>query len=274
MCLLFVIIASGMNIHYRLLLSSLLLGLLPFSETFAQKKKPTAPAALMPESVRIVSWEILENGDTINRIDQHNHRHGRWLVFHEGRYGEPPYYEYGSFDDDVKSGTWTVYDKNGVTLSTEFFRQGVLDGEARYYEEGRLYCIGHYLALRSKTAYDTIMVENPETNVLRPVVVKAQTGSVRHGLWTFYNAQSGAIDRVVEYQADEVIYDRDYTQATKADSVELAQRVKSLPHVSHQPPPSVWFLEKGKKPAQYTDFPENTQYVKPNVRSGKKGSGR
>ena len=33
-------------------------------------------------------------------------------------------------------------------------------------------------------------------------------------------------------------------------------------------PANVWILDKdkGKKPARFTDFPENMKYVKPNVR--------
>lgn len=238
----------------------------------AQKRKPqTAPASVPTQPVRIVSYEVLENGDTINRLDQFDHKHGKWLMFHEARYNEPPFYEYGSFDQNVRVGSWVVYDKDGHTLSEEYYKQGVRDGEARYYENGKLYCIGHYLALRSKYEYDTVMVEDPTTNNFRPVVVKSQVGSVRHGLWTFYNPLTAAVDRVVEYQVDEVIYDRDYSNRDETDSVAMEQKIQSLPHVSKKQPANVWMLDKGKKPVKYTDFPDNTQYVKPNVRrDGKK----
>lgn len=241
-------------------------------EASAQKKKgASAPVASASQPVKIVSYEVLENGDTINRLDQFNHKHGKWLLFHEARYNEPPFYEYGSYDQDVRVGVWNVYDKDGHTLSEEYFKQGVRDGEARYFENGKLYCIGHYLALRSKYEYDTVMVEDPVTNNFRPVVVKSQVGSVRHGLWTFFNPTTAAVDRVVEYQVDEVIYDRDYSNRDETDSLAIELKTRSLPHVSKKQPSSVWSLDKNKRPVKYTDFPDNTQYVKPNVRrDGKK----
>jgi hypothetical protein len=77
------------------------------------------------------------------------------------------------------------------------------------------------------------------------------------------------VDRVVEYQVDEVIYEKDYTLAGTPDSNTAALKLKTLPHISKEQPKNVWILDKNKRPTKYTDIPDNTQYVKPNVRRNK-----
>ena len=108
------------------------------------------------------------------------------------------------------------------------------------------------------------MVEDPITNVTKPIRIKADVGSVRHGLWTYYKTGTSQIEKVIEYQADEIVYQKEYP--TQADSLYLESKKKKLPHISKQDPPQVWHYNKSKKPVKYTDFPENTQYVTPNVR--------
>lgn len=82
--------------------------------------------------------------------------------------------EFGSFDDDVRTGVWKTYTMNGTIISQEFFKQGNRSGEARYYDDGYLFCVGNYLALRSKYEYDTIMVEDPNTGLEKPVILLNQ----------------------------------------------------------------------------------------------------
>lgn len=229
---------------------------------FSQKKKNTGNE----EIVRIISYELLENGDTINKMDSKNRKQGKWLTVNKGGYGEDGFIEYGEFHDDIRSGLWKTYTMEGVIISQEFFKQGNKSGEARYYEEGYLYCVGNYLALRSKYDYDTIMVEDPVTNLEKPVVIKTDVGSVRHGFWTFYDAPTTDVKRVVEYQADEVIYEKEYT--AKVDSTYIKKRMESFPKGISQT--NQMILDKNKRPAKFTDIPDNAEYVKPNVRNKKK----
>lgn len=242
--------------------------ILPFTLA-AQKKKVTPSPA--PEMVRVVSYELLENGDTINRMDSKNQRQGPWLITTEARYGEDGFHEYGNYVNNVKQGKWGKYDLHGHVLSEENFTDGKRDGEARYYENGYLFCVGNYLALKAKYAYDTLLVEDVVDERMKTVILKADLGSVRHGFWTYYQAPTMKVIRVEEYQADELIYQKEYPEAK--DSVRIEARMKSWPHVTNKPMPQVWTLDKdkNKRPVRYTDFPENTQYVTPNVR--KKTSG-
>ncbi|MBK7690941.1 MAG: hypothetical protein IPJ31_07430 [Bacteroidetes bacterium] len=228
---------------------------------YTQKKKAVAVA----EPFKIISFELLENGDTINKLDTKNRKWGRWLLINKGGYGEEDYMEFGSFDDDVRTGVWKTYTMNGTIISQEFFKQGNRSGEARYYDDGYLFCVGNYLALRSKYEYDTIMVEDPNTGLEKPVILKSDVGSVRHGFWTYYNTPTTDVKKVLEYQIDEVIYEKEYSSAV--DSAYIKDRMKSFPKGDVNV--NGMILDKNKRPSKFTDIPDNTEFVKPNVRRKK-----
>lgn len=234
-----------MKVFYLFLLCLLQLNV------FGQKNKKNIPSPKVA-NVTIVSYEVLDNGDTINKLDSKNQKQGNWIHQVESRYGEEGYFEYGAYVNNVKQGPWSSYDTKGTILSQENYKNGNKDGEARYYENGRLYCVANYLALRSQYAFDTIMVEQAVTNELKPVIIRTQQGSVRHGFWTYYHTYSGKIAKLVEYQVDDIIYEKDYDAVV--DSTYIKQRGKNLPHVSATVPDGVWILDKSKKPNVYTDL--------------------
>jgi antitoxin component YwqK of YwqJK toxin-antitoxin module len=233
----------------------------------AQTKKATKPIvenAPKNEALKIVSFEVLSSGDTVNRVDSKNNKVGKWLITKDSKYGEEGFMEFGAYDKNNKMGTWKTYSLSGQIISIENFKSDRRDGEARYFENGYLYCIGNYLALKAKNEYDTILVEDPLTNLIKPVRIKTDLGSVRHGFWTYYTPGSKKIEKVLEYQADEVIYEKEYLG--KTDSVYLEKKMKSLPHNSNKPSDEVWNFDKNKKSVKYTDIPDNTKSVVPNVR--------
>lgn len=225
---------------------------------FAQNKK-TIP---IEDNIKIVSFELLENGDTINKLDHKKRRQGKWLLVNKGGYGEDDFIEFGAYDSDIRTGVWKTYTMDGVIISQEFYKQGNKNGEARYYEDGFLYCVGNYLALRSKYDYDTIMVEDPITNLEKPVILKTSVGSVRHGFWTYYDPPSTDVKRVLEYQVDEIIYEKEYS--AKVDSAYILKRMQTFPKGEIQT--NNMMLDKNKRPSKFTDFPDNVEFVKPNVR--------
>jgi antitoxin component YwqK of YwqJK toxin-antitoxin module len=229
-----------------------------FQAAFAQNKKNVKS----DESSLVASFEILENGDTINRLDHKNRKLGKWLIINKGGYGEEDFMELGFFQENLRTGVWKTYTMEGVIISQEFYKQGNKSGEARYYDEGQLYCVGNYLALRSKYDYDTIMVEDPLTSQFRPVVIKTDVGSVRHGFWTYYDPQTNEVRRVVEYQADEMIYEKEYT--AKVDSTYIKQRMKAFSKGEVQT--NAMMPDKNKRLSKFTDIPDDVQYVKPNIR--------
>ncbi|GBL36221.1 hypothetical protein EMGBS15_18160 [Filimonas sp.] len=217
------------------------------------------------EVVKIVSYEVLENGDTINKVDSHDMQQGKWLIEHPAHYEETGTMEVGNFENGIRSGTWKTYTMQGLLESEENFKKGLKDGEARYYVEGGLYCIGNYLALNAKQLYDTVMVEDAVTNEFRPIKIKTDVGSIRHGMWTFYEPRTKQIKRVVEYQADDVVSDSSYNTLTKTDSLFILAKMKSFPHVTKKPDENVWMGKGHQERVKYTDIPDDRP-VKPNVR--------
>lgn len=248
----------------------LVLGVMPLFLQAQKKKahsKPITKAAPVEEAITIVSFEILENGDTINRLDSKNKRHGKWLAEYPAHHEEPAYIEIGNYVKGAKQGLWKTYYPNGLLIAEVNFKNDLKDGEARYYEEGSLICIGNYLALNAKNAFDTVYVEQVDKDELRPVIVKTDVGSIRHGSWTYYEPPSKEIKHVIEYQADEIVFDTSYTKVmTKTDSLVYLQKMKSFPHVNKSSNANEWIDTKNRKKIKYTDFPDNATYIKPNER--------
>lgn len=251
-------VIRGLFCSFSLRWFFVLLCVASMSACFAQNKK----SVKAEDVVQVMSYEILENGDTINRIDQKKRKLGKWLIINKGGYGEEDFIELGFFQDDTRTGVWKTYTMDGVIVSQEFYKQGNKSGEAKYYDEGKLYCAGNYLALRSKYDYDTIMVEDPLTEQFRPVIIKTDVGSVRHGFWTYYDPQTAEVRRVVEYQADEMIYEKEYT--AKVDSTYIKERMKAFSKGEVQT--NAMMPDKNKRLSKFTDIPDDVQYVKPNIR--------
>ncbi|MGI9192661.1 MAG: hypothetical protein ACR2IL_11125 [Chitinophagaceae bacterium] len=218
----------------------------------------------LAQTVQWKSYKVLQNGDTINKLDAKNQKQGMWLM---ESYDDLDQFEYtyAQFVNNKQEGKCLKTNRDGVPVAEENFKNGLKDGEARYYDAGQLLCVGHYLALRARYEYDTIWVENPETNQLRPVRVKSNRGSVRHGFWTYYHPGTKQLARVLEYQADSLIYAKEYKEP--ADSVQILRKMKTWPHGAQaENLPGVWSEHPEKKPVRFTDFPEDGKGVKPNIR--------
>jgi hypothetical protein len=249
--------------HVKILLLFSIVWMFQFSElVFAQRKKEitsqkkTIPKILLKTEIVIPkSFELTQQGDTINVVDQKSQRQGKWLISREARYGEVGFMEYGNYFNNMKVGEWKTYHLNGELVCEEFFKSGNKDGEARYFENGKLYCIGHYLALKSKQLYDTILVEDPMTSIEKPVVIKTEVGSVKHGSWEYFNPNNLKLLRKIEYQADEIVFENEMN--TQADSSFNAIRKKVLPHITNKPPMNSWIINKNKKTSLYTDYSEH-----------------
>jgi hypothetical protein len=213
--------------------------------------------------VKAPSYKVLPSGDTINRIDAQQRRHGLWMITGVDDM-EQVIVSTGQYTNGKANGVWIKTNRDGLPVAQENYKNDLLDGEASYYDEGRLICVGHYLALRSNYEYDTVWVENPETNLLRAVRIKSNRGSVRHGYWTYYHPGTKQLARVQEYQADSLIYSKEYREP--ADSVQILKKMKAWPHADNRPLPNVWSMDPQRKPVRFTDFPEDGKGVTPNVK--------
>jgi hypothetical protein len=206
-------------------------------------------------------YAINRKGDTINRTDEQGKKTGIWSVYHQSRYGDDSYYELGHYTDNKKHGNWKTYQKNGLLMNQTNYYNGFKNGEVKFYSEGRLVCKGQFKALRTDVPYDTIQVEQPNGDY-KERVIPTSLGSVRHGFWVYYKPPFNEIQKIEEFQWDELVYEQDY--ATQADSLAYQSRMAKYPHSSGKLPPGIWGRKKGKAPSRFTDFPENTKFIKPN----------
>ena len=189
-------------------------------------------------------YAIAVNGDTINRTNEKGHKTGLWSIYNESRFGDDSFYDIGEFSENKKIGVWKMYSNEGLLIKAVNFYNNFKHGEAKYYDQGRLVCVGQHKALRTDVPYDTIMVEDPLTNELKERIIPTSLGSVRHGFWIYYKPPFNEVTRIEEYQLDELIYEQDYT--TKSDSIALKQRLAKYPHTSGKLPVGFWGGKKVK----------------------------
>jgi hypothetical protein len=178
----------------------------------------------------LASGQTTVGSASVNLRDKAGKPHGMWYIRQPPRMGEPAYAEWGTYDHGRKTGVWYQTDAEGEIKAVERFRNDVKDGEAKYFQSGRLIAAGPYRGLNPAREYDTVLVTNAVTGEEKPVRVRTDRGSMRHGLWRFYDEQTGRLTREVEFQVDEVIYQRSFL-LTKDDSTYYEQRIKKLPHV-------------------------------------------
>ena len=174
----------------------------------------------------------------VNKKDHRGKPDGMWLLSAPARMGEPGFTEFGQYDHGNKVGIWYKMDGQGQLTTSETFKNNVLDGEAKYYENGRLTCIGYYRGLNPQYAFDTFYVTDPETHREIRRIIPTERSSMKHGTWRFYDADNGRLMREEDYQIDELVYHKDYSYTTE-DSLKYAKRATLLPHnkkKSYTPP--------------------------------------
>ncbi len=190
-----------------------------------------------------------KNTRDINKLDENGKRQGTWLVSQQAHMGEPGFSEFGNYDHGLKMGKWYKIDDEGDLMSVEMFKNDVLDGEVKYYEKGKLTCIGHYRGLNPNVEYDTVMVVHPITGEESLKAIESERGTARHGLWQFFDPQTGKLVKEEEYQVDELVYSHRF-DLTKADSLATQAHIQDLPHntgTQYKPP-------VGKQVVNYTGY--------------------
>lgn len=165
----------------------------------------------------------------MNQLDMKGARHGMWLVSVDSRMGEPGYMEFGNYDHGRKLGAWYKLDDEGDLTSVENFKNNTLDGEVKYFDKGRLTVSGNYKGLNPDYAYDTFVVVHPVTGAEELRSIATDRGSLRHGMWRYYDSQTGRLVREEDYQVDEMVYSKEFAM-TKADSLYYQKRTLALPH--------------------------------------------
>lgn len=179
----------------------------------------------------LIAVQGFSQEQSINQTDAIGKRHGLWWMSRLPAMGEPGMTEMGHYEHGRKYGTWYKMDHAGDLIAIEVFRNGVLDGEAKYFEQGQLYCIGNYRGLNPEQRFDTIVVVDPDTHEESYKTISSEYGTVRHGFWRYYDPSTGHLTREEEYIADELIFRQDYAYTAKADSIRKKRHQEKLPHI-------------------------------------------
>lgn len=169
------------------------------------------------------------DGKEINRIDANGKRDGLWYLSEGGVRGEPSTNTLGSYDHGEKTGTWYVSNERGDMISIENFKHNVRDGEAQYFENGKLSALGHFRGLNPNVPMDTFMLTDVVTGEDKLMIIPTERGSVRHGTWRFYDELSGRLVKEEQYQMDQLIFSHEF-RFSAGDSAYYEQRNRSLPH--------------------------------------------
>lgn len=170
-----------------------------------------------------------EDSKEINRTDPNGKRDGLWYFSEGGMRGEPSTNTFGNYDHGEKTGTWYVSSDRGDMISIENFRHNVRDGEAQYFENGRLTALGHFRGLNPNVPMDTFMLTDVITGEEKLMITPTERGSVRHGTWRFYDELSGRLIKEEQYQMDQLISSHEF-RFSAGDSAYYEQRNRSLPH--------------------------------------------
>lgn len=196
----------------------------------------------------IITQTLCAQTAVYNQTDAKGKPHGQWIIRQEARMGEEAFSEWGTFEHGVKWGAWYKFDRDAEVIAIERFRNGALDGEATYFERGSLVCIGHYRGLNPAYAFDTIYVLDPVRDVEIRKVISTERGTVKHGLWRYYDPRTGRMYRELDYQLDEVIAKQDFSVAA-TDSAWYRQREKAFLQKQKHP-----FKPTQERRIRYTDF--------------------
>jgi hypothetical protein len=133
-------------------------------------------------------------------------KQGPWLERYPELRGNPGYDEEGVYADGKKEGIWRRFTLQGDVLAVESYRWGLLNGKSQYYSLLGLEREESWWAIDPKQKYDTIDV--PDLYVdgqYRTIIVPNEGRSMKHGSWSWYNTQTGRIERTEEYIRDSAV---------------------------------------------------------------------
>ena len=146
-------------------------------------------------------YTLTSSGDTLNRSDAKDRKQGPWKHRYENVRGEPGFEEEGYYENNRKVGEWRLFSLQGDLVGVENYKWGFKDGVCRYWTKlGELRLEQSWKALNPDKEYDTLEVEDLDKfNTYRTVVVKNEGAAIRHGVWKYYDPQSGAVVRTETY---------------------------------------------------------------------------
>jgi len=167
----------------------------------------------------------------VNQTDAKGKKYGMWYFSKTAARGEPATLEFGNYVQGKRSGIWYKMNRNTEDLiSIETYKNGMLNGEVKYFDMGKLYCVGHYLALNPSQRYDTIVITDPVTQLESYKVLETESGSIRHGTWQYYDPETGQMIKEEEYAANDLVYKKEFDIVSRIDSSYIKRYQKNMPH--------------------------------------------
>jgi hypothetical protein len=148
------------------------------------------------------SYTLSPRRDTLNRVDMNGLKQGPWVVHVDPLRGEDGYDEQGFFKDDKKEGLWKRFSPEGDLIAVENYYYGMKNGKCQYYlMTGELLREESWRAIDPKHPFDTVNVTdvNDPSKIVEKKIVKVEPKSYKHGTWTYYNTETGAIESTEEY---------------------------------------------------------------------------
>lgn len=148
--------------------------------------------------------------ENLNKRDAKQRKQGMWFYDIPVHFGDPGYYEFGAYKDDLKTGLWYKMSRDQQLIAIENFKLDVPDGPAQYFENGKLASVGTYRGIYTPYDFDTVLVLSPISLEDSMVVIPADRGYTKHGTWRYYDPASGHLILEREYQVDYLLKEKKF----------------------------------------------------------------
>lgn len=182
----------------------------------------------------VAQAQKMEAKDTINQRDKYNRKQGYWIYRNYQSLDDLfSYTMYGYYIDDKKNGPWVKIDSYGKLKSEENYFKDVLNGLCKYYDKGRLILVANYRAIDPDLIQDTVSVLDPESLMEEDVViVPSSRGSLKHGLWKYFDPTTGNLVKTELYQVDSLLRTTElYVDGYSIKDPEYKKKIeKTMPH--------------------------------------------
>ena len=156
---------------------------------------------------QLKSYKISAKGDTINKIDKNNFKQGKWVVAVAPLRGELGYNEEGLYKNNLKEGIFRHYTTEGDIVVVENYLRGGKDGVQQYYTPlGELIREEGWKAFNPDSPYDTIPIYGTGSGeIISYKVVKAETYSVKQGIWKYYQIENGDVIKTENWDRNNLV---------------------------------------------------------------------
>jgi hypothetical protein len=217
-----------------------------------------------PSFSQCVTFEITANGDTLNCEDKNGYKRGKWTNRVESLRGEPGYEEEGLYERNEKTGYWRIFSLQGDLIGIENYIKGQKNGTQQYFNTmGNLIREESWLAYIPEKPTETVNVYdlNPTGNINK-VQVKAEGSSIPHGVWKFFDEETGRLLRTDNYLLGKLSTEAEDEKTTKNQADSTGIKPQGNPNKPKEKP----------KPKEVQDFEkQNDGKKKYKIRTGSTG---